>query len=119
MSHLDFGNEGEKIAKNYLIANGYDIIDTNFKDKSGELDIIAESKGRLIVAEVKTRATDKYGEPYQAVSLRKQRQIIKVTNKYLEGQKKEWDVRFDVISVIKNHRESKIKHIMDAFYPLV
>lgn len=119
MSHLEFGNDGETIAKNYLLANGYDIIDTNFKHKTGELDIIAENNGRLVVTEVKTRATDKYGEPYQAVSLRKQRQIIKVTNKYLEGQKKDWDVRFDVISIVKNDRISKIKHIKDAFYPLV
>lgn len=119
MSHIELGNAGEVIAKNYLQANGYQILDTNYKYKNGELDIIAANNGQLVITEVKTRATAKYGEPHQSVTKQKQKQIIKIANKYLESQNKEWDVRFDVISIIKNERESKLKHIIDAFYPLV
>lgn len=119
MSHINLGNAGESLAQNYLLANGYQILKTNYRYRNGEIDIVASKNDRLVITEVKTRSTDKFGEPYLAVSKAKQQQIIKVANHYIENQNQEWDVRFDVISIIKNEQESRIKHIIDAFYPLV
>lgn len=59
----NLGQEGEKIAIKYLQRLGYTIIEQNFRCKSGEIDIIAKEKEQIIFIEVKTRTSNRYGEP--------------------------------------------------------
>ena len=60
------GQEGEKIAIKYLQRLGYTIIEENFRCKSGEIDIIAKEDNEIIFIEVKTRTSNRYGEPIEA-----------------------------------------------------
>ena len=76
MSNISIGKNGEEIAKNYLIKNGYKIIDTNVRfSRFCEIDIIALDKKTLVFVEVKTRKTDICGHPFEAITKSKYQHI--------------------------------------------
>ena len=70
------GKFGESEAEHYLKKKRYKILEKNYRGRLGEIDIIAEKKKEIIFVEVKTRKSDKFGKPYEAVDFRKQRKII-------------------------------------------
>jgi putative endonuclease len=117
MMHTEFGLKGEEVACNLLVSKGYQILDRNFRWSHLEIDIIAKSNDQLIFAEVKTRTTALFGEPYLAVSRAKQKQLIRAANAYIQQKKLESEVRFDVFSIIMNSKETKVDHIEEAFHP--
>jgi len=118
MNHIELGQRGEEIAVNYLVNKGFDIIERNYKWKNSEVDIICKKNNLLIVVEVKTRNSIALGEPYLSVTRSKQKQIIKVTNRFIELNDVQEEVQFDVISIILNQHQTKIEHIENAFYPI-
>ena len=86
--HNELGNLGEERAQAYLREKGYTIRHTNWHNStpSGaagklELDIVAEKEGMLIVVEVKTRSTETFEHPAEAITKRKIRNIIKYSNR--------------------------------------
>lgn len=115
MNHSELGVVGEKLALNHLIEKGYKIIETNYRFKKNEIDIIAEFKNQIIIVEVKTRQTSELGEPWLAVTRTKQKSIIQVANHYVQMKNIDLDARFDIISIIHNNYKTNIEHIEDAF----
>lgn len=115
----NFGKFGEEVASNYLREKGYKIKARNYRTFLGEIDIICEYKGNIIFVEVKTRNSDKFGYPEEAINLAKQRKIIKNALCYLSRYHL-WGENccFDVVLIsISNHKDIKrIKHIRNAFY---
>ena len=109
------GDEGEDIAVNYLKKRGYKVIERNHKNTFGEVDIIALHKGTLVFIEVKTRRTDEYGMPFEAVDHRKQEKLKKVALMYLKRLKKQVPARFDVVSISIEDGKPGIELITDAF----
>jgi len=109
------GFEYEKIAKKYLLNNGYDIVEENFSCRFGEIDIIASKYSRLHFIEVKGRKNTEYGYPREAVTVTKQKRIITAAKYYLICLGSE-DVlcQFDVIEIIADNRE--INYIENAFW---
>lgn len=108
------GGSGEKIAVNYLKKKGYEILETNFKTNIGEIDIIAADKGCLVFVEVKTRMSDKYGEPAEAVTSFKQKKISQVASQFITKYRYfDADIRFDIIEVRMDIKE--VNHIECAF----
>ncbi len=106
------GNIGEFDAVEFLKDKGYRILQTNYKTKFGEIDIIAQDGNVIVFVEVKLRSTLAYGRPIEAVDARKQRKIRKVAEFYLMVKhKSESDVRFDVIEVLDN----EVNHEINAF----
>lgn len=106
------GKKGEKKAVLFLKKHGYKILETNFKNKIGEIDIIAEKDGVIVFIEVKNRSTYRFGRPIEAVDFRKQNKIKKVAEIYLMIKNKYYnDVRFDVVEVSNDNLE----HIENAF----
>ena len=116
-NHIDLGKEGENEAIKYLKKIGYQILHTNWRSGSYELDIVAQRGEELIIAEVKTRSENSLISPEEAVDNRKIKNIISATNRYIEMFDVDLPVRFDVISVIGNAPNFAIEHIEDAFYP--
>ena len=112
-AHNEFGLEGEDKAVNYLIREGYLILDRNWKSGHKELDIVAEKDGTLVVVEVKTRKSDKDGNPEDAVSSRKIRNTVLAADAYIRFNRIDLPVRFDIISIVSN--SDIINHIEDAF----
>lgn len=110
-----FGARGEIIASNYLINKGYAILERNYKNKIGEIDIIAKQGNTIVFVEVKTRMTRAFGDPLEAVNVRKQQKIRDVATAYLMKTKKlNSPCRFDVISILGDTNE-EIDHIENAF----
>lgn len=116
---LHFGKEGEKAALKFLKKRGYRIIEKNYRNKSGEIDIIAEQDHMLVFVEVKSRADGEYGEPLEAVTPYKQRNIGQVARGFLAQHRIEnRDCRFDVIGIKGTPNEPKtwsIELVQDAF----
>ena len=113
--HNQLGEEGEKIAIQYLKSKKYIIHHTNWRMSHLEVDIIAEHEDELVFVEVKTRSSDEYGAPEEAVDNQKERDLIRLASVYLENLQLEVASRFDIISIILNEKESNITHFEDAF----
>ena len=114
MNKRETGAAYENIAKDYLINNGYTILEMNHRNKCGEIDIIAEIGDCLVFCEVKYRSSLKYGDPLEAVDFRKQRKIYKAAMYYCTVNNIYFNrnIRFDVIGIYKN---TEIQHIVNAF----
>jgi putative endonuclease len=115
--HNITGQKGEEIAAKYLEDKGYSILEKNWRFKNLEADIIATTSKILVIAEVKTRKSNYFGEPETFVNKQKQKNLIKTAQEYIERNKLDLEVRFDIISIIMND-SSSVKHIEDAFYPI-
>ncbi len=108
----EIGKIGEDLASKYLEAAGYTIIERNFMARQGEIDIIAKDKKELVFIEVKTRTSDIYGKPVEAVNTQKQKHLLNTIKYYLYSKHLENEfVRIDVIEVYFNNDTYKINHI--------
>ncbi|MBF9252929.1 YraN family protein [Pontibacter sp. 172403-2] len=114
-THIRTGRHGEGMAARYLQQSGYTILHRNYRYKRAEVDIIAQKDSLLVFVEVKTRATDVYGYPEEAVSPRKEELLLTAAAAYIEQQNWQHDVRFDIISVTLS-APPVIHHIEDAFH---
>lgn len=112
----EFARSGEQSAVDFLKANGYKIINRNYKNKFGEIDIIAREKDTWVFVEVKARRSESFGPPETAVDKFKQGQISKAALMFLkENALLEKKARFDVVSVRYADRLPEIKLIRNAF----
>jgi len=106
------GDFGEDKAAKYLKKKKYRIIERNFSNKLGEIDIIARQKDTTVFVEVKTRTNENYGFASEAVDTNKQQKIRNVATMYAQKENIS-NIRFDVIEVyLENDR---INHIENAF----
>lgn len=114
-AHNELGKEGEEHAVEYLQQEGYRIRHTNWFFGKMELDIIAEKEGTLIVVEVKTRSTETFEHPEEAITSAKIRRIVNAADAYIQQFEIDMPTRFDVVSVIPDRKGFHILHIEDAF----
>lgn len=117
--HNEFGKIGEEKAYRYLLEKGYKIRNRNWQYRKAELDIVAEKDNKLVIVEVKTRSSEYFENPKEAVTLRKQKQIIMGSNAYIETFDIDLECQFDVVSVLIIDGKVEIEHIEDAFMPLL
>jgi putative endonuclease len=117
--HNETGKQGETEAATYLEKKGYTILDTNWRNKNLEVDIIALDKKTLVITEVKSRSGKIVGEVEEWVNKQKQKNLIKAANIYLEEKQLDYEIRFDIITVIFSATGAVVNHIEDAFYPIV
>ncbi len=100
MRHLLLGKLGEDRAVRYLQQEGFVILRRNYRTPFGEIDIIAREEETLVFVEVKTRSTAAFGLPQEAVDRRKQRQLIRTAQSYLnETGGALPPCRFDVVAL--------------------
>ena len=111
----ELGKIGEDLAAEYLISQGYRILERNWRSGHKEIDIIALKDDILAVVEVKTRTSEDYGDPDLAVGTMKEQMLVWAADSYVRYKNLDVDVRFDIISVILNEREQRLEHIEDAF----
>lgn len=116
--HLDLGARGEEQAKTLLLSKGYVLLETNWRRGRAEVDLIAKDGDVLVFVEVKTRTSDYFGRPEIFVTPKKEKMLIRAAHAYMEEISHEWEIRFDVISVVwRNEKEIEVEHLMDAFWP--
>lgn len=110
-----FGKKSEIIASQFLQKKGYKILEMNYKNKIGEIDIIAQDKDYLVFVEVKARMSRLFGDPAEAVTEEKQFKIRSVAQMYLMSKRKmDANCRFDVVAVLGDD-DCEIRHIINAF----
>jgi len=113
--HNETGKKGEELAVNWLKDKGFEVLETNWRFKNLEADIIAIKQDCLIIVEVKTRQSNYFGEPETFVNKQKQKNLIKTANEYIERNQLNVEVRFDIISIIVGKQKHQINHIEDVF----
>lgn len=115
----ELGKLGEAFALHFLKEQGFAILEQNWRFKKDEVDLIAQHADYLVVVEVKTRSSAYFGEPFLAVTKKKQQFLIRAANAYIEQHHVDLECRFDIVSiVISADKKPEIEHIKDAFYPL-
>ena len=118
MSNKSLGNYGEFLARQYLKSQGYRILEENFRNKIGEIDLIAQDGKTICFVEVKTRQYLDQGQPYESVTPWKIRKLSQMATSYLKYKYHTLEIpsRFDVISIIQEkERAPNIRHIKNAF----
>src|ERR1700689_419994 len=118
MSNRSIGSCGEFLAKKYLISQGYQILEENFRNKLGEIDLIAQEGKTICFIEVKTRQSLDQGQPYEAINPWKIRKLSQMATFYLKHRFHTLEIpsRFDVISIVKGKEDQlEIQLIKNAF----
>ena len=106
------GKKGEKLVADYLKKQGCKIIKKNYRTPFGEADIIAKDGDELAFVEVKTRTSDLYGTPSEAVGREKRQRYYRIAEFYWLQTKEEPNARFDVAEV---YADGTIEYIKNAF----
>ncbi len=114
------GQLGEEYACEYLKEQGYIILRRNFRHhRYGEIDIIASKAGAICFIEVKTRTSELYGIPQEAITLAKQRKIYRCAEYYLQQEgllRRMPMLSFDVVCIwVKGRAVCKLEHFPHAF----
>jgi putative endonuclease len=108
-----WGRRGEDLAHRYLQSCGYRIVARNWRTRngSGEVDIVALDGDTIVFVEVKTRATDVFGAPEDAVDEAKRRHLFRAASEYLKVADADMSrARFDIVSVLFDRAESVVHH---------
>ena len=114
--NLEFGVWAETQAVNFLKVRGYKILKRNYKTKFSEIDIVALDANVICFVEVKARHSDVFGQPAEAVSWHKQRQISRSAICYLkENNALQRPARFDILTLLYDEKLPEINLIKDAF----
>lgn len=109
------GNYGESKACEFLIANGYEVVERNFRAGRAEVDIIAKLPDTFVFIEVKTRKSIAYGYPEEFVDERKIELIHAAAETYCDANNWRGHIRFDIIAIVKNNQGVELEHFEDAF----
>lgn len=112
----NLGRYGEDRAANFLQDRGYVIIERNWRSRTGEIDLIAREKDRLVFVEVKTRNGSGFGHPFEAITAEKMARMRRLVadwcaTKQISGIK----VRLDAISVLISGGRVSIEHLKEVF----
>ncbi|MCK4257535.1 MAG: YraN family protein [Halanaerobiales bacterium] len=116
MKRIEVGRLGEKMARDFLLRKGYNILAENYRTSQGEIDLVTEENKTIIFVEVRTRSTRLFGSPLESITPTKRERLIRVAIQfcaqyYLYSQ----NFRFDVIGISLYENIPKIEHITNAF----
>lgn len=114
--HNQLGNKGEQLAVDFLIENGYDIVERNYRFDRAEVDIMAKKDQILAIIEVKTRSTSDFGDPQDFLKPKQIQRIVKAVDEYVIENKLNVEVRFDIIAIVKEKNGFSVEHLENAFY---
>lgn len=112
------GQRWERLARRRLEAEGYEILESNYRARGGEIDFIGREGGVLCFIEVKGRGGLGFGSPAEAVTEEKQRRIVLAAEQYLarpSGRAAGADCRFDVVSILERDGVTQVELLRGAF----
>ncbi|PIB29332.1 hypothetical protein BFP77_06610 [Maribacter sp. 4U21] len=114
--HNEFGKEGEKIAVDYLKKKGYQIYYKNYRCLKAEIDIIARKGDILAIVEVRSRSSDFIENIADTVTPKKIKLLVMAADHYVTETDLDVEVRFDIITILKNRKQFELEHLESAFY---
>ena len=117
MKRRDVGRLGEKLARDYLEKRGYRILETNYRCREGEIDIIAQQEDTLVFVEVRTKQSRQFGSPEESITPAKMERLRALAAHYGQTHSElpvSW--RIDVVAIELDQRGqvSRLEHIEDA-----
>jgi putative endonuclease len=117
MENREVGRRGEAEARRYLEGRGYEILESNWRGGSGEIDLIARRGPVCAFVEVKTRRTATFGSPEESVTKSKISRIRGVAAEYIASSGLTGEVRFDVVSIRMSAKGDvlSLEHLVAAF----
>lgn len=118
MNNTEKGKVGEAVALTWLVSQGYVILESNWRKRHLEIDIIAKKDHEVIFIEVKTRFSKNWGAPWEAVNARKRRLILSAAELYITSMKCTLEPRFDILSILVSGGVHDVLHIPHAFHPV-
>lgn len=114
--HNEFGKEGEQIAVDFLLKNGYIIRYRNYRYLKAEIDIIAEKDSILAIVEVRSRSSDFIENIAETITPKKIKLLVMAADHYVTEGNFNVEVRFDIITILKSKHRFKLEHLENAFY---
>lgn len=114
--HYELGKEGERLAVNFLQKHQYEILEINWRFQKAEIDIIAKKENVIVCVEVKTRTSDFFENPKDAITTKKIKLLVEAMNQYVISKDIDVEVRFDIITLTKTNSNFDIEHIENAFF---
>lgn len=114
--HNEFGREGEQLAADFLIKKGYAIKHQNYRYLKSEIDIIAQQGDILAIVEVRARSNDQIISIADTITPKKIKLLVMGADHYVTTNELDVEVRFDMITILKNSKMFKIEHLESAFY---
>ena len=108
---ISLGCRGEDMALEYLQKRGFELVKRNLRLRLGEIDLLMMDKDVLVVVEVKTKSSDKFGAPQEQVNYFKQRKLLQLA-KSLWQLYPDHKIRIDVVAI--NMENGSIEHIENA-----
>jgi len=114
--HNELGKKGEQLAVDFLLQEGYAIVERNYRFQKAEVDIIAKKEDTLAIIEVKTRSTIDFGNPQDFVKPKQIQRLVKAVDEYVTVNNLDVEVRFDIIAITKQGNGFNIEHLENAFY---
>ncbi len=114
--HNEFGKEGEQMATDFLRAKGYRIMYKNYRYLKSEIDIIAQLGNVLAIVEVRARSNDQIIPIAETITKKKIKLLVLGADHYIMENDLDLEVRFDVITILKNRYKCEIEHLEAAFY---
>lgn len=110
------GRQAEALARAFLEARGFRILERNFRCRFGEVDIVAEQGGELVFVEVRSLGPGARHLPEETILAAKQRRLSRTAQAYLQKHRREdRPARFDVVAVEAGHGAPVLRHIPNAF----
>ena len=102
MSSRQLGIDGEDLVAAWYVAQGYEVVARNWRCREGELDLIVRANRTFVFCEVKSRTSDAFGAPIEAVNSDKQQRLRRLAARWLEDDApvRPTEIRFDVASVL-------------------
>jgi putative endonuclease len=113
--HLKQGQQAEGMAARYLLHEGYQILETNYRFGRAEVDIIGQIGQLIVFVEVKSRQNTLHGNPEDSINEHKKRMLFQAADAYQLVKNWNKEIRFDAISVNFYPQAVKIEHFEDAF----
>jgi putative endonuclease len=111
-----FGELGERIAARYLENAGWKILARRFKSGRRDIDLVAQQNDLIAFVEVKARSGNEFGDPVEAVNHRKQRELTKSAQTWIDRHGKAGEsYRFDVLGILLKERRVFVRHVAGAF----
>ena len=116
-SRSRLGESGERLARRRLLGLGYRILDTNYRCRWGEIDIVARLDDAIVFVEVKTRRTSSFGPPEESITDAKAERLITTAETYLEENdlsNSHWRIDLISVQIDRNGRVLPLRHLENA-----
>lgn len=111
------GDRGEKLAQAFLRSKGYGILETNYRCREGEIDVVAQTGDCLVFAEVRTRRGSDFGAPEESLTGAKQQRLAALAELYIQSHENlppQWRIDVVAVELDDRGRVSRIELIENA-----